>query len=147
MRRASAILLSLLFALGGVACSSGSDEDRLTEEEFVSQANAICTEGNAAIDEAVEEMVAEAGGSPSDVESQELLDVILTNVRGQLDDIEALSPPEDLEGDVEDLISTAREEADALEDAGVDSIESGETPFEESNAKAEELGLEACAED
>lgn len=146
MRRTSAILLSLSFALGGVACSSGSDEERLTEEEFVSQANAICTEGNAAIDEVVEEMVA-GGGAPSDEEAQKLLEVILTNVRGQLDDIEELSPPEDLEDDVDDLISSARDEADALEEAGVAAIESGEPPFAESNAKAGELGLEACAED
>ena len=146
MRRASAILLSLLFALGGTACNSGSDENRLTEEQFVSQANAICTEGNAAIDEAVDEMVAD-GGSPSDEEAQELIDLILTNVRGQLDDIEELSPPEDLEADVDELISSARGEADALEEAGVAAIETGEPPFEESNAKAGELGLDACAED
>lgn len=146
MRRASATLLSLLFALGGIGCSSGSDEDRLTEEEFVSQANAICTDGNAAIEEAIDEMVAD-GGSPSDEEAEELLDVILTNVRGQLDDIEELSPPEDLEGDVDDLLATARDEADALEDAGIAAIESGEPPFTESNEKAEALGLEACAED
>ncbi|MDQ3916526.1 MAG: hypothetical protein M3323_14545 [Actinomycetota bacterium] len=41
-------------------------------------------------------------------------------------------------------IETARGELQDLEDAGADAITSGENPFEESNEKARELGLDEC---
>jgi hypothetical protein len=143
MRRYVAILLSLLVPLGVTGCGG---DDALTEEEFVEQANAICAEGNDELEEAASELT-EGGEQPSEEDLQELIDTAVANIEGQLDEIEELSPPEDMEADVEDLLETGRSELADLEEAGTDSLESGENPFTGSNAKAEELGLTDCADD
>ncbi|MDQ3981092.1 MAG: hypothetical protein M3271_00250 [Actinomycetota bacterium] len=141
MRRYDAILLSLLIPLGLSACGG---DDRLSEEEFVEKANAICAEGNEELDRVADEL-AGGGEQPSDEDLQEFVDTAVANIGGQLDEIEELSPPEDMEADVEDLLETGRSELADLEDAGVDALQSGENPFVESNAKAGDLGLTECA--
>lgn len=142
MRRTSFLLASLL-TLGLVACGG---EDRLSREEFVEQADAICKEGNEELDRLGDELVAE-GEQPTEEDLEEFIDQAVANVRGQLDEIEELSPPEDMEADVEELVDTARGELDDLEEAGPDAFTTGENPFEEANAQAAELGLEECAAD
>jgi hypothetical protein len=139
MRRRHLITLSLLLPVAAAGCSG---DDRLSEEEFVKQANAICEEGNQELESAADELVED--GEPSQEDLESLIDTAVDNVSAQLDEIEQLSPPEDMEGDVEDLIETARGELQDLQDAGADAFTSGANPFEESNAQARELGLDEC---
>lgn len=141
MRRRIVISLSLLLALVAAGCAG---DDRLSKEEFVEQANAICEKGNDALEAAADELVQD--GEPSEEDLEDLIDTAVENVGSQLDEIEELSPPEDMEEDVEDLIETAREELQDLEEAGSEAFTSGGNPFEESNEKARELGLEECGE-
>ncbi len=139
MRRHHVISLSLLLVLAAAGCSG---EDRLSEEEFVKQANAICAEGNEELESAADELVED--GEPTEEDLEGLIDTAIDNVSAQLDEIEDLSPPEDMEADVEDLLETARSELQDLQDAGADAFTSGGNPFEESNEKARDLGLDEC---
>ncbi|HEV2755234.1 MAG TPA: hypothetical protein VG318_05595 [Actinomycetota bacterium] len=142
MRRHHVVSLSLLLLLAAAGCSG---EDRLSEEEFVEQANAICAEGNEELESAADELV--EGGDPSEEDLEGLIDTAIDNVSAQLNGIEDLSPPEDMEADVEDLLETARAELQDLEDAGAEAFTSGEPPFEESNQKARDLGLDECGDE
>lgn len=141
MRRHLVIPFCLLL-LAGAACSG---DDTLSEEEFLKQANAICAEGNSELEAAADEVI--EGGDPSQEELEGLIDTAVDNVGAQLDEIEDLAAPEDLQGDVDDLIETARGELEKLEETGAEAFTSGEAPFAESNAKAEEIGLDDCADD
>jgi hypothetical protein len=145
-------LLLLLVALTLAITACGSDEDRLTEEEFQTEANEICSVGSDEASDLSEELGAklESGEEPTDTELEDLFGRLLDNVERQIDDIEELSPPEDLESDVEDALSEAR---DAIEEmrAQVDKdpqslLNTDEDPFASVNEKLSDLGLDECSE-
>lgn len=121
---------------------------RLTEAEFLEQGNAICAEGNAAIDAG-----AEALGTDGPPDAATLTafftDTILPSVQGQLDGLRALSPPEELEADIDALLEDADAALDDMRQQIEDDAEAfldAPDPFEEVNARAVELGLTACGE-
>lgn len=131
----------------GAGC--GDDEDRLSTEEFLEQGNAICEEGNEALDAAAEAIF---GDEEPDVEAARAFfeDDVIPNVQGQIDDLRDLNPPEDLEDAVDELLDDGEAALDTLAatvEADPESIFSGEDPFADVNAQAEEIGLTACADD
>jgi hypothetical protein len=128
-----------------VSCGGG---DRLTREEFLSQGNAICSQGNARIEAAAEETF---GGlsqdeRPSDEQLQGFYDTLVPEIQGQLDALGDLNPPEDLEADVDNLLQVAQSSLDEIKDGGPQILLSGQDPFAEANRLATEVGLTACAE-
>jgi hypothetical protein len=133
----------LVLGLGLAAC--GDDEERLSQDEFVEQGQAICREGN----EEIEALFADLPQDeiPTEEELEPLFDDFVSNVRGQIDDIDELSPPEDIEDDVDAFVSDARDALDEVEDGGAEALlqEEGEDPFAEVNEQAAELGLSECA--
>ncbi len=143
MKTTMAALLGLIMALAMVACDGGGD--RLTEEEFVTQANDTCKEGNEAIAEAAAEIGA-SGEQPSADQLEDFIVIIVEAIQGQIDDIAALAPPEDMEQDVNALIDELQSSLDELEDQGAAALQSQENPFAESNEMAGDLGLDVCAE-
>ena len=146
IRRIATISAPLLLFVT-VGCSD--DEDRLSEEEFLEQGNAICAEGNDALDEAFEELEVGPDGQPSQEDVVALFeDVLIPNVTEQLDELDALSPPEELEADVDALVEdgeAALDEISELIEEDPEGFFEGEDPFEAVNAKAGELGLTECA--
>jgi hypothetical protein len=138
-------LLAATVAMAG--CGGGGGDDRLTREEFVSQADAICEEYEAKLD---------ALGTPQNPdELADFADRALPIAEDGRAELGELRPPEELEdtydawlaqGDrairiVEDL-------RDAAEDGDVSEIQriarEAETADAEANRLAEQLGFEQC---
>ncbi len=139
-------LLLALLALAGLMFAACGGEDTLTEEEFLEEANAICSAGNERLQTGAEETFGEVpeGEQPSEEQLAEYLDIFTSEIEGQLDDIEALSPPDDLAEDVDNLIESAREVVEDARDAGPEILLSQEDPFADVNTLAEDIGLSEC---
>lgn len=138
-----ALSLGLVTTLALVACDAG--EERLTEEEFISQANEACTEGNQEIQEAAAEIGA-TGEQPSQDQLEDFIGTIAEAIQGQIDDIAELSPPEDLEQDVDALTEELQSSLDELREQGAAALQSQDNPFADANEMAGDLGLTVCAE-
>lgn len=147
MRRFTALIALLTMTTIG-ACSS--DDERLTSEEFLEQGNAICAAGNAEIEEAGSELFASADPTAEEVAAF-IEDTLAPSVQGQIDDLEALSPPEELQEPVDEMLADAQTAlADMRESADNDPeafFAAEEDPFVDVNAQATTIGLTACAED
>lgn len=133
-----------LMALALVVAACGDGEQRLSQAEFQEQGNAICA---AAIAQA-EELFA---GLPQDrqptaEEVEEFFPEFIQISRGQIDDIAALNPPEDIQDEVATFIDDARVALDQVEDAGAEGLLSTDEGTENDSlgAQAKELGLTEC---
>lgn len=144
MKVTRAALLGIALTLTMAACEGGGEE-RLTEEEFVTAANEACTEGNETIQEAANEIGA-SGQQPTDDQLEGFVDEIVVAIQGQIDDISALRPPEDIEEDVDAMVDELQSSLDEVEDAGAEALQSQENPFADANEMAGDLGLTVCAE-
>ena len=146
MRRFLVFAVSVpLTVLMMVAC--GEDEETLTTEEFLEQGNAICEVAAAEVDAAVDAAAAEEfpeGEVPEAPVS--FVDVAAPIIQEQLDDLGALNPPEDLQGDVDEMLEAAQSALDSVID-DPDSIFGEENPFAEADDLAIDIGLTACAGD
>ena len=145
-----ALAASAAIALGAAGCG-GDDGDgsttetaaaALSKEDFIAQADQICADGDAAIDEAGQEQF--ASGQPTDEElTQFFVDTVLPTITDEIDEIRTLGVPE---GD-EDLVAAVLDSAEqAVADATADpeSLAGGSDPFAESNKLATAYGLEVC---
>lgn len=142
-------LIALVVGIALVAAGCGDDDDEstttaeaITQEEFIAQADQICAEGDAAIEE--------AGAGLDETSSEEevtafLEETVLPNIRTQLEGIQALGVPEGDTGEVEELTTTLE---DALAEAEADPsiLVSDSDPFAEVNQMARDYGLTACGD-
>lgn len=146
--RTGRITLALVVGLALVTTGCGDDDESttttetLTKEEFITEADAICAEGDAEIETAATE--AGLGPDSSKVEVTAFLEeTVLPNIRTQLEGIQALGTPEGDSGETEELIA-------ALESALVESeadpaiLTSQADPFTEVNQLSGEYGLSDC---
>jgi hypothetical protein len=154
-------LLAVIAALVIVAgCGGGSDSSSsteattssLTKAEFLKQGNAICAKGNKEIEEGFEEFGKEHGFSkkkqPTQAELEEAAEeVLIPNIRREIDGIRALGAPSGEEAEVEAVLAAAETGLEkGEEDPGV-MIEEGEGPFKEANKLSREYGLVKCGEE
>ncbi len=146
MRVSSAGLALIVAFLAG--CGGGGGGERLTKEQFLEQADAICADFEAKLDELpdpqnLEELIALAG------EAQPIAAEGVARVR-------ALNPPEELEADVDawlDLneenvqrIEDLREAGEAGDEERVREIATGGSENEQkADALAKKIGLSDCA--
>lgn len=139
-------LVWTLLALASLTFAACGGEDALTEEEFVAQANEICAAGNERVDAAAEDVFGDiaSGEEPSQEQLQEFLDTFTDDIEGQIDDIEALSPPDDMADDVDAFLEAASDKLTEVRDAGPEVLLSEEDPFAEVSIMAEDLGLTEC---
>jgi hypothetical protein len=142
MRRLSVLSVLALAALVGGGCGD-DEEERLSQADFEAQANAICAEGNQEIEALFEELPQDQ--APSEAELEPLYDDFIDNVRGQIDAVADLRPPEDIQDDVDAFLDDARSALGGMEDAGPSALLSDEDPFADVNAQARDLGLTECA--
>src|SRR5688500_522346 len=131
------------------AAGCGGGGDRLTQEEFASQANAICQDFEQKIDDL---------GAPENLDDIEGFADEAAEIAGDgRDELADLNPPEDLEADYDRLLETLDEAIENIErigDAAADGdeaevqriAEEGEAEDEDSDRLARELGLDDCAE-
>lgn len=157
-------LLAPAIGLGLLLAACG-DDDPLTKDEFVEQADALCAETQAEaapIWEAAWSDVEAAGPSSSDghafvfVRMDEAVDELMPLYQEQLDEIGELEPPSDdaeLIGDLLDDFDAALAEFADLMDAAAAGDESAMAELEQDdptvdvNRRAREYGLTVCGED
>jgi hypothetical protein len=153
-RNGRVFLGGMVLLLTVAAC--GSDGDRLSEGEFFAQANEICRVGNAAFNKTMEETfdaLFPAGTEPTDEEFQQVIeengraiaDDIVSNVRGQIDDIRDLKAPSDLEVQLGHIFDESSEVLDRLSNASsFEFLVGDDDPFARQNSELRAMGLTAC---
>ncbi len=160
-------ILSLLAASAALAIAGcGGDDDEttsgatgatgvggaapLSEEEFVSQANAICADANSQI---------EAIPAPTSNDAQAIGDYareVLAVAEPLIEQFDALVPPENLQSEFDEYTAQVQEQA-ALDRQLVTAADAGDTQEMESllqeldsidtDQQAAALGLDECAKD
>jgi hypothetical protein len=139
---------AVVFAVIGLVASSCGEDDRLTVEAFVEQANAICEAGNERVDAIFE------AATPEDFEDEakvaEFKTTLEADIEGQIDSIRELEPPEDLEADVEQFVDDADVALGELREMSPQEFfesEGGGDVFADVSRQADEIGIGACADD
>ena len=141
-----ALVAALALSLGAAACGG---DDRLSREEYIAQADAIC--------ERVERQLQGLGQAESVEQFARLAERAIPIVRKSFDDIEALEPPEELEAKVHEWHEVNREGLRALEDLPAAARARNRSETEQILRKADEteqradrlgreIGLKKCAE-
>ncbi len=142
-----ALVIAALTSMMTILAACGSDEERLSTEEFLKQGNDICAAGITAIDDVAAEMFA-SGEEPTPEQMATFgNDVIVPNVQGQIDGIKALNPPADLDEKVDQMLADAQTAVDKIKDDPVAALSGEVDPFADANVQATEIGLVACAGD
>lgn len=144
----SRTLTAAFVLIAGGALAACGDDDKPSAAEYRTEVNAICTAGN----ERLNALFADSPLGPDATEAQlvEVLDQILAEINGQLDDIDALDTPGgDLSADVDAWLAESRATVAEVRSSGAAFFEqqaTGVNPFADVNAKAVELGFDACGE-
>jgi hypothetical protein len=142
MHRIVAMLAGIALAMPVSACGDDGGAGSLSAGEFRDQAQAICKDGNAAIDEVAKDFGADG---PTRDQLEEAAPKVPRLIDDELDRLDALVPPEDLAEDVEAMLASFRAVVRSMEEQGPAFFERDDDPFGEAYAKAEALGLEECA--
>ena len=142
-------MLVAVAGLGLAACGGG--EDRLSQEEFVEQGNAICAAGTARQEKAAEAAFGDASAEdpPSEEEFVAFIrESIIPDLERQFDELDDLNPPEDVEDDLDEGLAAARKAVDTAKE-NPDSMleEDSDVNFERANTLLARTGLDVCAED
>lgn len=145
-----------VFALALVAAGCGGGDDTsdggeaLTKTEFVKQADAICEQGNATIEEEVEAFAEDNDvdiEKPSKEQQEEVIaDVVAPATQQQLDEIGELGAPEGDEDQIETMLETTEGGVSELEDDPALLLE-GKNPLSAGSKLAKEYGLKSCGEE
>jgi hypothetical protein len=145
MRDALAALVGVLIMLA-TACGGGSDT-RLSKAEFQSQANAICAKYQKQLN-AIDE--------PTSLdEVPDLVDQALVILNKEIDEVAALNPPEELQGDFDKMIAASNKTKAAADDLSAaaksgdqaavqKALEEGNAASNEADQLAANLGLSEC---
>lgn len=147
MRGATAALVGG-FALLAAACGGGDGGgDRLTKAEFQSQANAICAKYQDQLD---------ALDTPTSIEEiPDLVDQALAILDKEIDEIAALNPPEELQGDFDKMLAASDKTKAAADDLSAaaksgdqgavqKALDEGNAASKEADQLAGNLGLDKC---
>jgi len=142
MKRMAGVLLGAMVVVA--ACSS-SGSSALSKDDFVKQGNAACQKGNDAISSAESQF----SSQPTPEQLQKFFkDTIAPNIKKQIDDIDNLKPPKELQAQVDKLVTDARAALTKLQEqvdkdpSALDS--SSSDPFADVNTEANALGLTVC---
>ena len=112
----------------------------LTESDFTSQANAICTAGNEEVDAAA----ADLGQQPSQADIESFAeDTLVPSIQDQINAIAALGAPEGETEQVDTFLEDAQDKLDELEKDP--SLAVNDNLFADVNEQATALGLTECA--
>ena len=148
MRRARVALVAAAVVLAAAACGDGDGEDRLSREEWVRAADAICTDYDGRLEQL-----------PDPNTLDELADVAERAhpiARAGVRRLRALRPPAELANDVDEWLDRNDANVRTIERLGDAARAGDETRVQEiasagadneaaADALARELGLRACA--
>lgn len=132
----------------GASGASGTQGAALSKSEFLAQGNAVCAKGNKEINAEAKKIFTQ-GQAPSQATQEKFVtDTVIPNIQGQIDAIEALSPPSGDEGQVKAITDAAQSALDkAKADPSLLTDQGGgqSDPFAEANKLGKAYGLDACA--
>jgi hypothetical protein len=143
------LIASLAVALvATTAACGGGGSDRLSQEEFKKQANAICDKYDSRI------QALEAPSSPEEVSG--FVDRVIPLLQEGISELRALKPPAEAEGDYDRMLDetakavpAARQLADAAKEndaaAVQEALAAARNADQASDAIATKLGLTGCA--
>jgi len=145
-----AIALAALLAVAGCGGGGSGGGDRLTKEEYIAQADAIC--------KATEEKLDALAEPTSKEEFASFLEEGLGLSEGQLDDLRALNPPEADEATLEEAYSLVEQQLDVIrqmvdavkaddEAAVQELITQGDALNDQADQIAADYGLKECGGD
>lgn len=142
-------IVTLLFvgiAAGCGGAGSGAatgGQAGLSQAEFVTQGNAICSAASARIAKAAQALP--QGQAPTGAAAQTFMDTILAEGKGQADAFLALKPPAELQADVTAFATQLQAINDKAKAQGADAFFATEAdPYKELDPLAKKLGLTAC---
>ena len=146
VKRTVAALVGLVLLVG--ACSSSGGGSALNKDDFLKQGNAICDAGNKTLDAASQKAFGSSGAQPDPAVIKAFLkDTLIPGVTKQVDGIDKLNPPKDLQAAVDKLVKDAKAALDKLKtqaDTDPVSVFTGSDPFADVNTEATAIGLTAC---
>ncbi|MEZ5061595.1 MAG: hypothetical protein R2700_08815 [Solirubrobacterales bacterium] len=139
VRKVLALGAAAAIAVGFAACGSddgggdtATDTTTISQDEFVTQANQICAQGNKDLQ----------GGPQNGVFESFVTDTFIPNIQGQIDAIRALGAPEGQEEQITQFLDDAENDLDSLKS---DPSSLSENSFKKVNQEAAALGLDECA--
>jgi vacuolar-type H+-ATPase subunit H len=139
------ILLCAGAALALIAAGCGGDDDdspELTKDEFITQADEICTQGEAELTAAAEEQFGDATEPPSKQEREEFVSTaVADSLQAQLDDIRELNPPADEADQVNEILDKLQQLIDRAREDPAAVLAGEET---EASQLATDFGLTSC---
>ena len=132
---------TLIGAMAGVA-----DAKPLSESQFKKQGDAICKAGNKALDPVYEQYFGDLGENeePDQASIDAVLVVIVPNIQGQIDAVDALEEPKSLSKGVAKFLAEAQRALDVL-DADHSLFIGSDDLFAKTSKLAKKVGLKACA--
>lgn len=138
--------LAALVVVAGCGGGDGSDSSSttaaaaLTKDEFIAQADQICSDGDAAIQTAQADF-GPKGPSPDDLDAF-VTDTLVPNLQSQHDGIAALGVPEGDEDTISSLLDSLQSAIDSLQ-SDPSSVTSTDA-FTDVNQQAQDYGLQKC---
>lgn len=136
----------LISACGG---SSGSNDDQpLTKAEFIKRADQICEQTDELQRDALKAFLAgQRGNKPAKALQEQIVVIVgLPPIRGEVQKLDALRPPEGDEEQVEAIVDGVEEAiAEGEEDPSTMVDPNSLGPFAKAGRLATEYGLKACA--
>lgn len=146
VRRVAAIVACAAIAAVAVGC--GGDDttattETLTKQEWITQADQICSDGDAAIEQAAQD-AGLSNPTPEELKSF-YTETVLPGIEDQRDQLEALPVPageEEAIGSITDALDQAISDSQADPEALVN----GEDIFKDVNQQAQDYGLTSCGD-
>ncbi len=151
MRKLTALIVVAALPFGLVACG-GDDDEGPSKDEFVKEANAICTKANAEAEQ-IGEGAFKDPENPTAKEAQTLLRELLPLAEQQQRDLEELEKPKDDEDEIEKILAayeagnTQIQEASRTPEEALIAVASVDKIFAEGDKLADAYGLDDCAGD
>lgn len=154
MNKASLAVLAALVALAAIVAGCGDSDDSettetLTKVEFIKQGDQICKEANEQSETEAEEFAEENDFTLEKASEEQIeeavAEVLVPNLEGQAEDLEALGAPEGDEEQVEEIIVSLEDATAEIED-DPSLVFDGEV-LKEASELAEDYGFKVCGEE
>jgi hypothetical protein len=145
---ASTVALAIAGCGGGDDSTTASTTAALTAEQWATQADQICAQGDKDQRAAVSQFLQEQGLGPNDqptgAQFQQLAtEVVIPSIEDQINAIKALPIPEDASDQVQQFLDQAQADLDKLKADPNQIID--ESAFDDTEKLARDLGLQHCA--
>ncbi len=143
-------LLALSLAAAAVVAGCGGDDDgssnALTKDEFVAQADKICKQGDAKIQQAAAKAFAQGQQPSKDDQVTFVAKTVVPETQAQIDGIRELTPPEGDADQVTAILDAADQGIAQIKQDPAAITNGGSSPLAEASQLAGDYGLKACGQ-